>query len=60
MILSFTFLAMSISSLFMIIYVNYYTSINKKDLEKAIVDNKSTQLQRLMSKGVVQPQADDE
>jgi hypothetical protein len=44
----------------MIIYVNYYTSTNKKELEKAIVDSRSTQLQRLMSKVVVQSGEEDE
>jgi uncharacterized ion transporter superfamily protein YfcC len=60
MILSVTFLTMFISSLFVILYVYYYTSLNRNELKKAIVANKSTQLQRLMSKGVEQSNAEDE
>lgn len=60
MILSFTFLTMSISSIFVIMYVYYCTSLNKKELEKAIVDTRSTQLQRLMSKGADQSAVEDE
>jgi hypothetical protein len=54
MILSFTILILVVSSILTILYANYFTAQNRKELKEALIQNKSTQLQRLQAKAVEQ------
>jgi hypothetical protein len=60
MILSFTILILVISSILTILYVNYFTARNRKELKEALIQNKSIQLERLQAKGAEQPAMEED
>ena len=60
MILSFAILTLLISSVLTILYANYFTARNGKELKEALIQNKSTQLERLQAKAVEQPALEED